>query len=428
MSYYNENCRDEDLKKANPLDFYTPDRLDIGVRIIMLERLSKNALTKYYRKLYGKLILLRNGGYEPNEYFSIADTKNGVDDYIASAYEAFKGIQEEGFLKQYFIPVNEYQEILDGSHRIASAILLGQEIWYQEFKCGKAAPFSSAWFTGHGFHDLEMLTILKTYGRYKEGCKLLISPHESLPVLKRAGARLVGKVRLRLQAQGIVMLKKQLEGSGIGYRDFDADYAGDVYLSFIEQKKDSVFQNLEKKKIFCADYSNYVNETLNLNSLLYYKKFQADWGVIAGFREAAKRIDRCNIKEEFYIAGQIIPAMFHMSVKKSLYLIMKKEHDGEEAKRLAGLLSEIGKVTQLFVEDTGSFRWEENYFTCYGLRFLSVSFITRHESIFDGCSDGEECCKICGHMNDFLNRRRWECIERSHYKEQDALDVSDWSV
>lgn len=428
MRYYNENCTDEELKKANALDFYTPNRLDIGIRMIMLERYSENTFLNYYKHLYGKLILFRNGGYEPNEYFSIAETKNGVDDYIDSAYKAYRGIMEQGFKKEYFIPVNEKKEIIDGSHRIASALLLKQPIWYRKFNYGNVMPFSYNWFIEHGFNNLEMLIILKKYGQYKN-CKLHLSTIKNVNLIINNRVKYIGHVKLQLSVQCITMIKKQLEIVEKGYGIYNASYSEDLYLWFIETKEDSVLKRLENQKVFLLNYTNYVNEVLNLNSLLYFKKMQVDWQVIDKIREVSQAIEQNNIEEEFFIGGQIIAAMFHVAVKSSVYLIVNRKYNIAAVEKLVDILSNIGTVTLIRVEDIRNLRWEENHFTCYTLHFLSIKYIVNHRGMFNECDDAVESIKIFDHMNDFCNIKRKESIDFSHYITRiDKLDVSDWSV
>lgn len=174
MKYYNDNHDHKSLSFKRAMDFMTPDRLDIALRIIMLERIEGKTFINFYKKLYAKLLLFRNGAFEPNEYYSIAPTKNGVGDYVDSAFRAYEEMKRNGYDRQFFIPVNKKGELIDGAHRVAAAILLGIPIWYLHYPYKRIAPFCADWFKEHGFSDLELLIIYKKYCHHKKNCGLLI--------------------------------------------------------------------------------------------------------------------------------------------------------------------------------------------------------------------------------------------------------------
>lgn len=182
---------------------------------------------------------------------------------------------------------------------------------------------------------------------------------------------------------------------------------------------------LKKTDAFWLPCSDYVLETLNLNSLLYYRVCQLEWTVINKVKVMAEFISQNQLDKKFYLTGPIAPAVFCHSSMTDVYLVVPREYEREQLLVLKNILRIMGKVSHIVSDNFIDLQWEENYFTCYGLRFLSFSYITSHEEIFCECADREDFLASCKHLQDFLIRWRMEKRERVHY-EYENTDTVDF--
>ena len=82
-----------------------------------------------------------------------------MDDYVHSASKLLSSVAEHGVLHP--IPIDLSGELLDGSHRVASALALGLGVVPVSHKQRSvwAPPWNEAWFIGHDMdvNDLERL-------------------------------------------------------------------------------------------------------------------------------------------------------------------------------------------------------------------------------------------------------------------------------
>ena len=63
MKNYTEAIRTNNLIETSPLALLTRERLDIPLRANLIHKVSLNALTEFYKKIYGKMVLIRNGAF-----------------------------------------------------------------------------------------------------------------------------------------------------------------------------------------------------------------------------------------------------------------------------------------------------------------------------------------------------------------------------
>ncbi|MDR0917711.1 MAG: hypothetical protein LBM93_00450 [Oscillospiraceae bacterium] len=149
------------------------ERLDIGIKWLLLRDIANGVDNKENKSLYARHILAWTGGLESFSPTS-STIKNGIEEYISSAKKTLENIQKNGFDKSKAVPVNGDNSVLDGTHRVASCIELDTPIWVQKFNGLKNNGKDFKWYVDNGFNTEDLQRILRAYCELYTGQKGIV--------------------------------------------------------------------------------------------------------------------------------------------------------------------------------------------------------------------------------------------------------------
>lgn len=284
-----KNFHNNEIREINPLKLLTNERLDIAIRIIVLRKFANNSIDMFHRNLYAKLLLFRNGAYESKNTYT-PETKQNIEEYLNSALTAYSNIKKNGFDKNVYIPINRYGQILDGSHRIASSIILGKSLYIKECKTKRIEQFSFSWFKEHGFNSIELLVTLNEYA-INVGARLEISISNKRSLNNKD---LIGWTDIYASRQCIEILEEE-----------------EIPINLMNEVEGTIrlkYWKKEKKHLFCkinntALYSKTIYNSLNINSIFIFNNFKLDKNVIREIKKLSTKISP-NTKEHMILFGE----------------------------------------------------------------------------------------------------------------------------
>lgn len=125
-SFYQEDLTLDSYEVQSPLaiKFLTSFRFDLAFKLLYLEMRDKNA--QFSKRIYQEHIRAFSLGkfYEPGNV-----EKNSIDKYFIEFERTFNDIKNNGFdSKKSLVPMSSAGNILNGSHRVASAIMLKERV------------------------------------------------------------------------------------------------------------------------------------------------------------------------------------------------------------------------------------------------------------------------------------------------------------
>ncbi len=163
----------EDAKLRNPLELLDEDSLDIVIRVLYAKDLLEKKDCKKHRELYKKLMMGQNDGKEPTEdmihaYFTEYSVKSGWEAFDKSFCNLVNSINENGFIREKYIPLDKKGKLINGRHRLGVAIALNVPIWTREYIFnGFGFKFNKDWLFNQGFDLEEINEIEKEYNILK---------------------------------------------------------------------------------------------------------------------------------------------------------------------------------------------------------------------------------------------------------------------
>ena len=173
--HYTDRCEDQKLLLLDPADLITEDRMDIVIRCMAARELARGIEGEAV-SLYKKLTLSMNDGEEfvrpftTCAYFSLYSEKKGTDEFCRSFRSLIDSMKERGFEKAGHIPLSENYGVINGTHRIAAAVLLGMKVYARRY-IGYGEPFLSfrpEQLSSRGFTREEIQRIYDAYINIKQ--------------------------------------------------------------------------------------------------------------------------------------------------------------------------------------------------------------------------------------------------------------------
>ena len=101
----------------------TPRRYDLAVKFRLFRSLLGGGSDPDAERVY-KWTIEKRSGHRMAAGLKTDKWKRSVDHYLISAKALLNAMAHEGFDPQYAIPVDPEGELLDGSHRLAAALVL----------------------------------------------------------------------------------------------------------------------------------------------------------------------------------------------------------------------------------------------------------------------------------------------------------------
>ena len=154
--------KDAELIEMNARELVSADRLDIGIKWLLIRDIMNNVDNAENKSLYTRHILAWTQGKE-GFMPSSGRIKDGVIEYINEAKRLVENIKENGYDKTKPVPVSVDFEPLDGVHRIASCIEADECIWIKKCPGLKPDIKNYKWYIDNGFSTDDMLRIYRAF-------------------------------------------------------------------------------------------------------------------------------------------------------------------------------------------------------------------------------------------------------------------------
>lgn len=138
IKYTDEAFDENSLICIEPCELISENRLDIIIRYMACKEILSDS-EGYGVEMYKKLMMSVNGFSEllkpfvPSAYFSDYSEKNGQEKFIDDFKVLSKSMQKKGFDKKHFIPVTENMVVLNGAHRLATALALNINVYVKKY-------------------------------------------------------------------------------------------------------------------------------------------------------------------------------------------------------------------------------------------------------------------------------------------------------
>ena len=121
--YKSLDSKNYSIREVDATDLLTSSRLDIAFKMLFLDLYHLNQ--EYAIEIYSEHLRAATGGTY-TEFGN--DDKNSLDKFIKIFFQIHEGLKAGFNNKESLIPVSKNGGILNGSHRIASAILLSKKV------------------------------------------------------------------------------------------------------------------------------------------------------------------------------------------------------------------------------------------------------------------------------------------------------------
>jgi len=161
------------LEKINPISILNKNRLDIIVRYLLFRDIANGIENKKILSLYGRMILARNAAHEPLGKNTFTE-KIGVSDFVENAKNLYRSIKDNGFDKKFSVPIGTEGSLFNGSHRIATSIVLNEDIWVTKSDEKGFNNFGIEWFYDNGFNEDDIMMILRGYADLYSDCSIFV--------------------------------------------------------------------------------------------------------------------------------------------------------------------------------------------------------------------------------------------------------------
>lgn len=164
---------------TSPMSLIDENRLDIIVRYLYAQAILVGDCIEQYKELYFKLTNAINKGVEPLNNgiyacFSQYDNKSTINEFDESFKSLIKSINDNGFMKEYYIPLGNDNKPVNGAHRIAAALAIGVDVYavkFAEINASKMCyAYNEDWLRNNDFCDEEIEDIVNAYSILKLGC------------------------------------------------------------------------------------------------------------------------------------------------------------------------------------------------------------------------------------------------------------------
>ena len=158
---------------VDPITLIDENRLDIIIRYLYAADIVNGILNEYHKNLYKRLMMVQNNGSEPSDnlisdYFTEYTLKSGWEAFDSSFKELVGSMKDNGFLPEYFIPLDRYGKMINGAHRLAVALALNMKAYCYKYPFnGLVFSFDRLWLEDHGFENKDIEYIAKAYNRLK---------------------------------------------------------------------------------------------------------------------------------------------------------------------------------------------------------------------------------------------------------------------
>ena len=156
--------KNRELEKIAPYELVKSERLDIAVRWLLCRDFVSGIVNDNHKSLYTRMQLARIGTTANSDFWT-ENPKKSVQDMLKECKKLCLSMQKSGFQKEKAIPLSSRNHmIIDGSHRLATALALEKEIWVKYFgNVSGGQNYGFKWFLENGFNTSDLISILRAY-------------------------------------------------------------------------------------------------------------------------------------------------------------------------------------------------------------------------------------------------------------------------
>lgn len=163
------------MNKFNAKNLINHKRLDVIVKYLFAKEILEHNdyTTDCYKDLYIRHILMRTMGIEPIDLKGNVSSKCKIDDYLESFNNLIQDIKNNGYDKDFPIPIANNGLLSNGAHRLAASLALGNDVCIEPAEIGFGWGFD--WFCQNGFNTEDKQRILKGFVDTKaENCSIFV--------------------------------------------------------------------------------------------------------------------------------------------------------------------------------------------------------------------------------------------------------------
>lgn len=144
-------------ERIEPRLLLTPRRLDLAIKWRFFRHLIEGS-DEDSRRVYRWHIQQRTGGKEARSW------KVCVEDYVSAARELLASMQLRGFDPECPVRFGSNGLLMEGAHRIACALALGECVWIETLgRPGNSSPWDEEWLRKDGVSEADLARVLSDF-------------------------------------------------------------------------------------------------------------------------------------------------------------------------------------------------------------------------------------------------------------------------
>lgn len=160
MDFTTQVLEPQTVHLIKPGALLSPRRLDIAVKWRFFKSLQEND-TDAERMYRWHIAQRQQSGLVDAEKLRGEHT---LDFYVDAAIALFRSMEEAGFDLEHPIPVDPDMELLGGAHRLACALVLGEDVYIEPMAQNVWAPaWDLAWFGNAGLGEEDLHRVLSDW-------------------------------------------------------------------------------------------------------------------------------------------------------------------------------------------------------------------------------------------------------------------------
>jgi len=147
-------------RNGNPLNALKPSRFDIPAKTSFARSILSGNTSSYPQSLYYEHLSIFNG------FFEETPRKTSKEEFTSAFHEIIRAHKTESFInKQSPIPMSPSGQIIDGAHRIASAIIQDKDVHFVESPLYQSVPYDFIYFRDKGLSEKSLDSMALEYLR-----------------------------------------------------------------------------------------------------------------------------------------------------------------------------------------------------------------------------------------------------------------------
>lgn len=153
--------------KMKATDLLSSKRMDIIVRYLLARDIHNRVHNQEHLSLYERFIMVLCGAEEPMNIPIISalseySEKKTIPGFVDALKKLVVSMEKNGFLKEYYLSLDDRRTLVNGSHRLATALALEQGVWAGQIEGLIEAENIGdiKWFEENSFSETDKMRIL----------------------------------------------------------------------------------------------------------------------------------------------------------------------------------------------------------------------------------------------------------------------------